>query len=109
LGWVAANSSRNIKYFYGNKLRQSDSQDTKADFMGFCRKVFKKVKNTIHLRGHPHSFGRGDQLDVAGLKRLKGSLSRFMSPEDAQAIEAEDQGLKFESSYPASGAVLRKN
>jgi hypothetical protein len=73
---------------------------------GSVAKFSKKSNNTIPLRGHLHSFGRGDQLDVAGLKRLIGSLSRFMSPEDAQAIEAEGQGLKFESSYPAGGALI---
>ena len=55
-----------------------------------------------------YSFGRRDQLDVAALKRLIGSLSRFMSPEDAQAIETEGQRLKFESSLPAGGALLLK-
>jgi len=55
-----------------------------------------------------HSFGRRDQLDVAALKRLIGSLSKFISPEDAQAIEAEGQGLKFKSSRPAGGALLLK-
>ncbi len=55
-----------------------------------------------------YSFGRRDQLDVAALKRLVGSLSRFISPEDAQAIEAEGRGLKFESSRPAGGAHLLK-
>ena len=53
-----------------------------------------------------YSFGRRDQLDVAALKRLVASLSRFISPEDAQAIEAEGRGLKFESSRPAGGAHL---
>ncbi len=55
-----------------------------------------------------HSFGRRDQLDVAALKRLIGSLSKFISPEEAQAIGAEDQGLKFKSSRPAGGALLLK-
>ncbi len=55
-----------------------------------------------------YSFGRRDQLDVAALKRLAASLSRFISPEDAQAIEAEGRGLKFESSRPAGGAHLLK-
>ena len=55
-----------------------------------------------------HSFGRRDKLDVAGLKRLVNSLSRFLSPEDAQAIEAECQGLKFISSKPAGGAYVLK-
>jgi len=55
-----------------------------------------------------HSFGRRDQLDVPALKRLVTSLSRFISPEDGQAIEAEARGLKFESSRPAGGAHLLK-
>ena len=55
-----------------------------------------------------HSFGRRDQLDMAAIKRLIGSLSRFISPEDAQSLEAEAKGLKFESSRPAGGAFLLK-
>jgi transposase len=55
-----------------------------------------------------YSFGRRDQLDVPALKRLIGSLSRFLSPEDVQALEAESRGLKFESSLPAGGALLLK-
>ncbi len=53
-----------------------------------------------------YSFGRRDQLDVAALKRLVGSLSRFISPEDMQAMEAQSTGLKFVSSRPAGGALL---
>ena len=55
-----------------------------------------------------HSFGRRDQLDMAAIKRLIGSLSRFISPEDAQSLEAEAKGLKFKSSRPAGGAFLLK-
>ncbi|MCP4354009.1 MAG: IS1634 family transposase, partial [Desulfobacterales bacterium] len=55
-----------------------------------------------------YSFGRRDQLDVAGIKRLVASLSRFISPEDAQQLSAESQGLKFISSKPAGGALLLK-
>jgi len=55
-----------------------------------------------------HSFGRRDQLDVPAIKRLIGSLSRFISPEDAQALEAQEQGLKFRTSKPAGGALLLK-
>ena len=53
-----------------------------------------------------YSFGRRDQLDVAALKRLISSLSRFISPEDAQELEAQGTGLKFISSRPAGGALL---
>ena len=55
-----------------------------------------------------YSFGRRDQLDVAALKRLVSSLSRFISPEDAQELEAQGTGLKFVSSRPAGGALLLK-
>jgi hypothetical protein len=34
-----------------------------------------------------YSFGRRGQLDVAALKRLVSSLSRFISPEDAQDLK----------------------
>ena len=55
-----------------------------------------------------YSFGRRDQLDVAALKRLVSSLSRFITPEDAQDLEAQGTGLKFISSRPAGGALLLK-
>ena len=55
-----------------------------------------------------YSFGRRDQLDVAALKRLVNSLSRFITPEDMQDLEAQSAGLKFISSRPAGGALLLK-
>lgn len=55
-----------------------------------------------------YSFGRRDQLDVEALKRLVSSLSRFISPEDMQALENQNTGLKFISSQPAGGALLLK-
>ena len=55
-----------------------------------------------------YSFGRRDQLDVAALKRLVSSLSRFISPEDVQSLENQNTGLKFISSQPAGGALLLK-
>ena len=55
-----------------------------------------------------YSFGRRDQLDVAALKRLIASLSRFITPEDAQDLAAQGTGLKFISSKPAGGALLLK-
>ena len=55
-----------------------------------------------------YSFGRRDQLDVAALKRLVSSLSRFISPEDAQELKAQGTGIRFISSRPAGGALLLK-
>ena len=45
---------------------------------------------------------------MAALKRLVGSLSRFISPEDVQELEALNTGFKFISSKPAGGALLLK-
>ncbi len=53
-----------------------------------------------------YSFGRRDQLDMSAIKRLVGSLCRFVSPEDALELEAEAHDLKFISSRPAGGAFL---
>ena len=55
-----------------------------------------------------YSFGRRDQLDVAALKRLVNSLSRFITPEDMQDLDSQSAGLKFISSRPAGGALLLK-
>ena len=58
-----------------------------------------------------HTFGRIDDLDVAALKRLTKSISRFLSPEDA--IEASPAGraesLKIIKSVPLGGAFLLRS
>jgi len=58
-----------------------------------------------------YSFGRRDQLDVEAIKRLVRSLCRFVSPEDALALQVEsngNHGLKFVSSRSAGGALVLK-
>ena len=92
----------------------------------YVRRIKRKNKNgseveyiqLAHNTRHPekgytraevvYSFGRRDQLDVAALKRLIASLSRFITPEDAQDLAAQGTGLKFISSKPAGGALLLK-
>ncbi len=54
-----------------------------------------------------YSFGRRDQLDVAALKRLVSSLSRFISPEEVQALETQGTNLKFLSSQPEGLSCLK--
>ena len=74
-----------------------------------------------HNRRHPekgysvveviHSFGRKDQLDVDGIRRLVNSLCRFLDPEDAFKIQSQGNGdktMEFVSSRPAGGAILLK-
>jgi len=58
-----------------------------------------------------YSFGRRDQLDIEAIKRLVSSLCRFVSPEDALALQAEsacNHDLKFVSSRSAGGALILK-
>jgi transposase len=57
-----------------------------------------------------YSFGRADQLDVAAIRRLVRSLSRFLSPEEMLEAQGEGDGaLRFLWSRPMGGAwVLRR-
>ncbi|KAB1919508.1 transposase, partial [Micromonospora sp. ALFpr18c] len=52
-----------------------------------------------------YSFGRADQLDVAGIRRLVDALSRLLAPADALAAAAP-AGLSFTESRPLGGAWL---
>lgn len=52
-----------------------------------------------------YSFGREDQLDVAGVKRLVDALSRLLDPADALTA-ATPAGLSFVQSRPLGGAWL---
>ncbi|PWR13596.1 IS1634 family transposase [Micromonospora sicca] len=52
-----------------------------------------------------YSFGREDQLDVAGVRRLVEALSRLLDPADALAAAAP-AGLSFVESRPLGGAWL---
>lgn len=58
-----------------------------------------------------HTFGRIDNLDVAALKRLTKSISRFLTPEDV--IETSPAGkaesLKIIRSVPLGGAHLLRS
>lgn len=51
-----------------------------------------------------YNFGRADQLDPDALRRLAGSLTRFLDPEDA--LQAQAGGLRFIASRPLGGAWL---
>ncbi|MDZ5494687.1 IS1634 family transposase [Micromonospora sp. 4G53] len=52
-----------------------------------------------------YSFGREDQLDVSGVRRLVDALSRLLDPADALAAAAP-AGLSFVESRPLGGAWL---
>lgn len=60
-----------------------------------------------------YSFGREDALDIEAIRRLVGSLCRFISPEEALKVQASlntgRAGLKYIRSAPMGGAfILRK-
>jgi hypothetical protein len=52
-----------------------------------------------------HSFGREDQLDIAGIRRLVAALSRLLQPTDALATSAPVD-LVFTDSTPLGGSFL---
>src|SRR3954468_939398 len=52
-----------------------------------------------------YSFGREDQLDVAGVRRLVDALSRLLDPADALAAAAP-AGVSFVESRPVGGVWL---
>ena len=58
-----------------------------------------------------HTFGRTNELDVAALKRLTKSISRFLSPEDVVAASPAGRAdsLKMIRSVPLGGAYLLRS
>jgi hypothetical protein len=52
-----------------------------------------------------YSFGREDQLDVTGIRRLVAALSRLLEPSDALTASTPD-GLTFTESRPLGGAFV---
>jgi hypothetical protein len=52
-----------------------------------------------------YSFGREDQLDVAGIRRLVAALCRLLEPGDVMAATAP-AGLRFTDSRPLGGAFV---
>lgn len=54
-----------------------------------------------------YSFGRKDQLDIEAIKRLVNSLCRFLGPEDALTLQANEP-LAVVRSRPAGGPTCSK-
>jgi len=52
-----------------------------------------------------YNFGREDEVDRDAIKRLIGSLTRFLPPEDALAVNAAPD-LRFLESKPLGGAYV---
>jgi len=92
---------------YVRTIKRKNKDGSVVEYVQLAHNVWNKDKGFAQAQVI-HSFGRSDQLDVEALKRLIKSMSRFLEPEDAIAMEHQDDDLTFVSSRPAGGAYLLK-
>ena len=93
---------------YIRTIKRKNKDGSVVEYVQLAHNVWNKDKGFAQAQVI-HSFGRSDQLDVQALKRLIKSMSRFLEPEDAIAMEHQDDDLTFVSSRPAGGAHLLKS
>ena len=93
---------------YVRTIKRKNKDGSVVEYVQLAHNVWNKDKGFAQAQVI-HSFGRSDQLDVEALKRLIKSMSRFLEPEDAIAMEHQDDDLTFVSSRPAGGAHLLKS
>ena len=92
---------------YIRSIKRKNKDGSVDEYVQLANNVWNKEKGFAQAQVI-HSFGRSDQLDVEALKRLIKSMSRFLEPEDAIALEHQGDDLTFVSSRPAGGAYLLK-
>jgi hypothetical protein len=92
---------------YIRTIKRKNKDGSVVEYVQLANNVWNKEKGFAQAQVI-HSFGRSDQLDVEALKRLIKSMSRFLEPEDAIALEHQGDDLTFVSSCPAGGAYLLK-
>lgn len=92
---------------YIRTIKRKNKDGSVVEYVQLANNVWNKEKGYAQAQVI-HSFGRSDQLDVDGLKRLIKSMSRFLDPEDAAQIEHGDDDLKIINSRPSGGAYLLK-
>jgi hypothetical protein len=93
---------------YIRTIKRKNKDGSVIEYVQLANNVWNKEKGFAQAQVI-HSFGRSDQLDVQALKRLIKSMSRFLEPEDAIALEHQGDDLTFVSSRPAGGAHLLKS
>jgi hypothetical protein len=93
---------------YVRTIKRKNKDGSVVEYVQLAHNVWNKDKGFAQAQVI-HSFGRSDQLDVEALKRLIKSMSRFLEPEDAIAMEHQDDDLTIVSSRPAGGAHLLKS
>jgi len=92
---------------YIRTIKRKNKDGSVVEYVQLAHNLWNKKKGFAQAEVI-HSFGRREQLDVDALKRLIGSVSRFLDPDDAVRVEQQRHDLKLVSSRPAGGAYLLK-
>ena len=92
---------------YIRTIKRKNKDGSTVEYVQLAHNVWNKEKGFAQAQVI-HSFGRREELDIDGLKRLISSVSRFLDPEDAIRLEHQSDDLKFANSRPAGGAYLLK-
>jgi transposase len=92
---------------YIRTIKRKNKDGSTVEYVQLAHNVWNKEKGFAQAQVI-HSFGRREELDIEGLKRLISSVSRFLDPEDAIRLEHQSDDLKFTNSRPAGGAYLLK-
>jgi len=90
---------------YVRTIKRKNKDGSVVEYVQLAHNVWNKKKGFAQAEVI-HSFGRREQLDVDALKRLIGSVSRFLDPDNTIRIEHQRHDLKLVSSRPAGGAYL---
>ena len=93
---------------YLRTIKRKNKDGSVVEYVQLAHNVRHPVK------GYPkaeviHSFGRREQLDVEGLKRLVSSISRFIELDETRAVPPARPGpdaMAFVRSLPVGGILL---
>jgi len=89
---------------YVRTIQRKNKDGSCVEYVQLAHNAWNPEKGFAHAEVL-YSFGRKDQLDIEVIKRLVNSLCRFLGPEDALTLQANEP-LAFVRSRPAGGAYL---
>jgi len=89
---------------YLRTTRRRNGDGTEVRYLSLAHNEWDPVAGRSKVR-ILFNFGREDELDPAAIRRLIGSLSRALPPDEALAAAAP-AGLRFLESRPLGGAYL---
>ena len=67
---------------YIRTIKRKNKDGSVVEYVQLAHNVWNREKGFAQAQVI-HSFGRREELDIDGLKRLISSVSRFLDPEDA--------------------------